>query len=684
MTERDLLVVKGAKRLKKKSISSRIMLMSVVALLVSAISVGTVSIVLNRQAISENVEEEMELLAQGVSSEIEAQMSADFSFLEGLAISPIVHSRTLTDVEQKQLFAKIAANRGILDIGFAAADGQTLTANMETYADISQRAYFQAALSGQRFASDPFEDSVNPGTIIQMFSVPVYENGDSSTKNIVGVLYQKQDGNYLSNITNKTTFGKSGYAYMVNGEGTTIANPDSELVLNADNPLTNTEKKADATLVKMLNTVLADESGYATYMDGGVEKAVGYATTTDLGWHVIVTENSSEIFGKSNNAVVLCIIIGILITVVASILIAFLSKRIVKPLALLQDLNARLADGDLGVDVDEAGINDEVGQMARSTHAFVIRLKEVIGSAKDSTDEISDISREVRSLSEQSSDAADGISNAVVEIANGAGAQADEVERASEQVLQLSEAIDNIRSDVMALSEVMNQATAAEDVSSRALQDLMNSNERTTKSIHNIANVIDATDKSANNISNAANLITEIASQTSLLSLNASIEAARAGEAGRGFAVVADEIQKLSIQSDEAASTIQTIISDLTNETRNSLDEMNKTLSLVEEQQKKLMETIESSETVRESVDSIKDGVSSISISTDTCSSVKDTVTEIIHDLSAISEENAASTEETTASMQELNSNINVIAHTAERMSEITDELSRQMSFWKM
>lgn len=70
-------------------------------------------------------------------------------------------------------------------------------------------------------------------------------------------------------------------------------------------------------------------------------------------------------------------------------------------------------------------------------------------------------------------------------------------------------------------------------------------------------------------INDITKILYDIASQTNLLALNASIEAARAGEAGRGFAVVADEVRKLAQKSREASETINTNISDVTNELGN-------------------------------------------------------------------------------------------------------------------
>lgn len=672
-------------RQKKKSIAGKITFMSIAVLLAAVLTVAVVSIVLNRKSIGKNIEGEMILLAQQVSNEIEATAQSDFYYLEGLASNPMVYDSKYDDVTKKTLFAKIAKQRGIADIGYAPASGKTLTANMQTYADISQREYFKVAMAGKHYASDPFEDSVNPGVIIQMFAVPVYENGDPSTGNIIGVLYQKQDGNYLSNITNLTKIGNTGFAYMVNDSGTIIAYTNSDTVLSAENVIKNHENEpAYANEVALIKRVISESSGYDNQNINGVMKCIGFADTTDFGWHVIISVNKREMFDESNNAIFFCIVIGLVMVIIATTLITIVTKRIVSPLASLTNLNNKLSSGDLSMNVPESRSVDEVGQMICSTKNFVSRLKEVVGSTKNNTNELAKISEEVRTLSESSNAAADVIVNAVLGITAGAASQAREVEKASEQVGNLSTAIEEIRVDVQNLNIITKNASDAEDVSAKALGELMDTNKKANASIRGIASVIDATNTSAKNISEAANLITEIAEQTNLLSLNASIEAARAGEAGRGFAVVADEIQKLSVQSNEAATTIQNIINELAVETQHSSDEMNRTLVLVDEQMNQLEKTIASSHVVSDSVAQIKESVINISANTDSCTEVKNSVSGIITDLFALSEENAANTEETSASMEELNSNISVVAQTAEALKAISDGLESEMDFWKL
>lgn len=95
------------------------------------------------------------------------------------------------------------------------------------------------------------------------------------------------------------------------------------------------------------------------------------------------------------------------------------------------------------------------------------------------------------------------------------------------------------------------------------------------ESIRFLSQQANQTNESVAKISSAAELITAIASQTNLLSLNASIEAARAGEHGRGFSVVASEIQQLSEQSNNAAGHIQEMITNLNTNSTHTLDRVN-------------------------------------------------------------------------------------------------------------
>ena len=124
------------------------------------------------------------------------------------------------------------------------------------------------------------------------------------------------------------------------------------------------------------------------------------------------------------------------------------------------------------------------------------------------------------------------------------------------------------------MEELVGNANQMQEYSNKSLaklRELIDTNNKTEADIESMYTQTESTNASVNKISKAATLISEIADQTNLLSLNASIEAARAGEAGRGFAVVAEEIGSLATQSADTAHEINDIIGELTENSEKSM-----------------------------------------------------------------------------------------------------------------
>ena len=109
----------------------------------------------------------------------------------------------------------------------------------------------------------------------------------------------------------------------------------------------------------------------------------------------------------------------------------------------------------------------------------------------------------------------------------------------------------------------------------KTLVELDSINLQTKDAIAMISEQTDDTNKSALEINEAISIISSIAEETNLLSLNASIEAARAGEQGKGFAVVAAQIQKLAEQSNDATDKISLIVKTLIDDSEKAVETMN-------------------------------------------------------------------------------------------------------------
>lgn len=364
----------------------------------------------------------------------------------------------------------------------------------------------------------------------------------------------------------------------------------------------------------------------------------------------------------------------------------FVAKELTGNIVKARDLVASLAGGNLNTRTDDRMLRrtDEIGDMARALDGLIKRLRVIAGDLQQSAEKLSETGSKLDSMAVQTNNATDEISRAVEEISRGAVSQAEEIESASGQISTMGEVIEDIVNNVRTLTGAAESMSKAGDASTETMRNLSASNDRTTQAIGNIGQQIRLTDESIKKISVATELITSIASQTNLLSLNASIESARAGEAGRGFAVVATEIQKLAVQSNDAAVEIQQIISNLIGESQKTMKEMQDAEVLVKEQQEKLDDTKEKFREVSAGIEVSRGETEQIRAYTESCNAARASVMDVVSNLSAISEENAASAEETTASMQELNATISLLAGEAAKLKEISVQLNEEMKFFKM
>ncbi|MDD5935070.1 MAG: methyl-accepting chemotaxis protein [Clostridiales bacterium] len=392
---------------------------------------------------------------------------------------------------------------------------------------------------------------------------------------------------------------------------------------------------------------------------------------------------SSNMTSVKNSMLAITISVLVLGALILIFLTIRISNRIHKSVTAFQKSLDAISEGDISVRVNNAG-NDEFSNFGNSLNGFMDKLQDVIQKLQHASLLLANSGIELNERALKTKDASDVIKCAISDISNGAGDQAHDVETSSMKIMEMKSAIDEIISSVDHLTEVANDMKSKDNEATSIMLELSKSNDTTTDAFRMIANQIHKTNDSVEQIQKAVDLIASIASQTNLLSLNASIEAARAGEAGKGFAVVASEIQKLAEQTNSSAGIINNIISSLSEESEQTVRSINELTGVVDEQGKNLEETKKRFASVSEGIQSTERKMNEVRLQAHDCSKSGEEVGSIMVNLSAIAEENAASAEQTTNSMNELNEATISLAETANELRKLSDTLNKDLSFFKV
>lgn len=379
----------------------------------------------------------------------------------------------------------------------------------------------------------------------------------------------------------------------------------------------------------------------------------------------------------------LIIVIFIIGTVLVLLLTLFVIFSIQRSVSGFKTTLGKIAQGDMTIKA-KTGSGDEFDEFGHSLNDMTGKMSEILTSVNNIAGEINESGGKLEDMAKSTSGTSTQIDVSITEIAQGANDQAEDVEKSTEQIADLGELMDEMVKNVNELDSTSMNMKIASDEAADILDKLSDSNGKMTSGIKNIASQIDKTNDSVLKIREAVSLISSIASQTNLLSLNASIEAARAGDAGKGFAVVASEIQQLADQSDQSADAIYQVISALTNDFQTTMQVMEEVQNATTEQNEKLSETQKQFQIVIEGITQTKNKASIIKDSIVECNKVRNNVSQLMLNLSAISEENASATTETANSMQILNETINELLGASEKLMQISKQLEDDMSFFTL
>lgn len=481
---------------------------------------------------------------------------------------------------------------------------------------------------------------ITPYEPVLQYATPIYVD-----KQAKGIVVMEITANFLLEKFQKRT--ESSFFSAIDPQGFYIAHPDPEKqwqsIRSENSSFLTDYSKEIVQRIRAVNTgkneshtdVIPDYEGQLLV----IQPLFFDSRHKNRYWIIVQSVNRDFILsGVQDFTMTFFTIVSILL--ILSIGIGFLFSM--KLTNRIHDVVERIRDiaegeGDLTSRINSP-VHDELGELCEWFNLFIDNIKHIIVGVKDNATSLASCTSELAVTIQE-------VKKTIDHIAKDTDEESHSVHQSVTTIEEMAASIKNITNQIMEIKNITNKAEGYGEEGNEAIQ-------HTNQSLHEI-------DESSKKIESFINVITEIATQTNLLSLNAAIEAAKAGEFGKGFSIVADEVRNLAERSSNSVVDIQKMIEVSINNVEDGSRVILKTGTILEhiiEQVQLIYHRINDLSTIMIEQDQAIQGIAKFST-----------------EISGISEANALA-------VNELSTTANTIVDTTYELNQISEKMESQVS----
>ncbi|PQP83680.1 methyl-accepting chemotaxis protein [Paenibacillus sp. PCH8] len=376
---------------------------------------------------------------------------------------------------------------------------------------------------------------------------------------------------------------------------------------------------------------------------------------------------------------------GAIVLLVAVMLFnMYTSRQIAKRIRTLKEAAGQIADGDLTGQLPEARGKDELDDLSRSFRIMTLNIRGIIQSIGAAGHRVDQMAQDIDRGNDTAQAIVQQVSRTTEELSIGSQKIAEDL---SETVMVVDKMQSTFHSNLEATSQSVidgREVLTTVVEGNKAVAEQLRLAEVNRLAMSEVEQTVRELEESAARITTMTGYVSEIAKQTTMLSLNASIEAARAGEAGRGFAVVAGEVNKLAEQSAQSVKHIYAAVGEITASMEKVKNSVAQSMKLFGEQEQATGQTRESFSAIRTSVERISTGIHQLAADMQHSNEFSTQVQQSIENISAITEQSAASSEEITASTTEQQRSFAEASIKVKSLRDISAEMHQELQRFRL